>query len=163
MASHSALVRDWNKKHGFRLDKDIRYEDNARAHAVLESTSVILSAMAKDLEQPGIETAEKGDDRVYNAHLLIEEMSELVCAFVDKDVEGLFDAIGDLYYVLLGTAERYGVPLDEVMDRIHTSNMTRPLRTNDDPRMRRKTGFVPPQLKDLVKRYEETNDARYEV
>lgn len=57
--------------------------------------------------------------------LLEEELDELNDAYDDGDLVGIADAIGDAIYILLGTAVEHGIPIDEVFDEIHRSNMSK--------------------------------------
>jgi predicted HAD superfamily Cof-like phosphohydrolase len=59
------------------------------------------------------------------ADLLLEEMAELDTALGARDLVGVADALGDLVYVLYGTALTFGINLDAVMAEVHRSNMTK--------------------------------------
>lgn len=57
--------------------------------------------------------------------LIGEELYELEQAFKKRDLVAVADGIGDLLYVVYGTAVACGISMDEVMDEIHASNMTK--------------------------------------
>lgn len=57
--------------------------------------------------------------------LIKEEASELKKAFIDGDLTEIADAIGDLLYVVIGTAVACGIEIEPVFDEIHRSNMTK--------------------------------------
>ena len=57
--------------------------------------------------------------------LIREEMEELEEAVRNKDVVETADAIGDLLYVLDGMAISMGLPMDDIFDHIHESNMSK--------------------------------------
>lgn len=57
--------------------------------------------------------------------LIGEELDELEFAFEKRDLVKVADAIGDLLYVVYGTAVTCGISMDEIMDEIHASNMTK--------------------------------------
>ena len=49
------------------------------------------------------------------------------------DILEIADAMGDMIYVLAGTATEYGIPLEDIFTELHRSNMTRgePIMTQD--------------------------------
>ncbi len=57
--------------------------------------------------------------------LITEELEELKYALQNKYVVGVADALGDLLYVVLGTAVTCGINLEPVFREIHRSNMTK--------------------------------------
>lgn len=57
--------------------------------------------------------------------LMREELQELEHAINNDDIIEVADGLGDLLYVVLGTAVAYGINLPEVFDEIHRSNMTK--------------------------------------
>lgn len=80
-------------------------------------------------------------------HLINEELAELALALGEKDFTKAADALGDLAYVVIGAAVTYGIPLKEVFDEIHRSNMTKAVRRPDDTRLRDKgDSYVPPSI-----------------
>ncbi len=58
-------------------------------------------------------------------NLLMEEVSELVEAVATDDIIEIADALGDIAYILYGTALAYGIDLDAVISEIHRSNMSK--------------------------------------
>lgn len=57
--------------------------------------------------------------------LLEEEFSEYLQALYESDRVALADALGDMLYIIHGTALAYGFDLDAVLEEIHRSNMTK--------------------------------------
>jgi predicted HAD superfamily Cof-like phosphohydrolase len=57
--------------------------------------------------------------------LVDEEVAELRNAGERGDLVAAADALGDLLYVVYGTAEAYGIDLEPVFDEIHRSNMSK--------------------------------------
>ena len=57
--------------------------------------------------------------------LIEEEWHEFVDAVWDRDKVEVADALGDLLYVVIGTAHVYGIDIDRVFREIHRSNMTK--------------------------------------
>lgn len=88
--------------------------------------------------------------------LMISELSELVEAMqhysVDHNINSkseIADAIGDLLYVVYGTAIVYGLDADRVMDRVHQSNMTKDV-LNQFGKQGKGPGFKPPDWGGLL-------------
>lgn len=57
--------------------------------------------------------------------LIREEFRELQTGIENDDIVAVADALGDLAYVIYGTALTYGIDLDLVVREIHNSNMTK--------------------------------------
>lgn len=74
----------------------------------------------------------KESDLRYN--LMKEENVEYLRAVINEDIVEIADALGDQLYILLGTILKHGMTdvIEEVFDRIHTSNMTK-LDENGEP------------------------------
>lgn len=67
------------------------------------------------------------DDRIVQLRLdlINEELYELAEAFDDGDLVEVADALFDLLYVTIGTAEACGIELGSVWEHGHASNMTK--------------------------------------
>lgn len=57
--------------------------------------------------------------------LLEEEVAEFRAAAEVNDLVAVADALGDIAYVLYGTALTYGIDLDAVIAEVHRSNMSK--------------------------------------
>jgi len=57
--------------------------------------------------------------------LIREETNELSDAWAEGDVVRVADALGDLLYVVYGTAVACGIDLEDVFEEVHRSNMTK--------------------------------------
>jgi predicted HAD superfamily Cof-like phosphohydrolase len=57
--------------------------------------------------------------------LITEELSEYCKAVANQDIVAIADGLGDLMYVVIGTAIEHGLPFDKVFDLIHKSNMSK--------------------------------------
>jgi len=57
--------------------------------------------------------------------LLDEEVGEYREAALAGDLVGIADGLADLIYVAYGTAQTYGIPIDDVLAEVHRSNMTK--------------------------------------
>lgn len=86
-------------------------------------------------------------------HLIGEENAEFALALAEKDPIKVADALGDLTYVVFGAAVVYGIPLQEVFEEIHFSNMTKAVRHPDDTRLRDKgESYRPANIPDALAR-----------
>src|SRR5271166_4879961 len=57
--------------------------------------------------------------------LLEEEMTEYLDAERENDFVEVCDALGDMLYIIYGTAVSYGIPIHEIFNEIHASNMSK--------------------------------------
>src|SRR5262245_35178552 len=97
------------------------------------------------------------DLSTFRLKFMQEELDEYQTARSHMDLAGQLDALGDLLYVVLGTAYLHGFDLAEAWRRIHASNMqkVRTKKFEDSTRgsafdVVKPPGWEPPFLKDLV-------------
>merc|ERR1719230_1834993 len=64
--------------------------------------------------------------------LIVEEVKELADAMKAKDMVETIDALGDILYVVYGAGGAFGINLDQAFDLIHTSNMTKLCKTEEE-------------------------------
>lgn len=64
-------------------------------------------------------------DASLRIELLVEEFSEYLQAEDACNIVEIADALGDMMYVICGTALCYGIDLDAVFTEIHRSNMSK--------------------------------------
>lgn len=89
--------------------------------------------------------------------LLQEEFDEYIKAEEDNDLVEIADALGDMMYIIYGTAISYGIPLDDIFNEIHASNMSklgedgRPIRREDGKILKGPNFFRPDIAKFLKK------------
>lgn len=57
--------------------------------------------------------------------LMADELDEYLVAVTGNDLLGIADALGDLLYVVLGSAVEHGIDLSKVLYEIHRSNMSK--------------------------------------
>ena len=57
--------------------------------------------------------------------LVMEEFDELAVAYHTKDLQGVFDALIDLKYVITGMGVHMGLPMDEGWKEVQASNMSK--------------------------------------
>ena len=84
------------------------------------------------------------------AHLVLEEVGELVEAMEARDEVATLDAIVDLIYVAVGTAVAFGLPLAEAFDEIHRSNMTKTIQRDRPDHPGKGKGYSAPNLIQLL-------------
>ena len=89
------------------------------------------------------------DGACLRAHLMSEELGEFLVALGEGHESLAFDALLDLLYVCVGTADMYDWPLEEGWDEVQRSNMSKE-KQPDDPaaeRVRDKgPNYSPPDL-----------------
>lgn len=90
--------------------------------------------------------------RRLRAHLELEETCEFILAMARAEPGSVLDAKADQLYVLLGSAETFGLPLTDAFIEVHSSNMTKE-KQPDDPhadRVRQKgPNYRAPQTDEL--------------
>jgi len=81
--------------------------------------------------------------------LIAEELQELKDT---SNLEEIADAIGDLLYVVLGTAAAYGLDSQGIFDEIHRSNMTKFIDgyQRADGKYCKGPSWTPPDLKRFI-------------
>lgn len=64
-------------------------------------------------------------ERELRKKLLTEEFNEYLEGEHNNDIVEISDALGDMMYIIYGTAVSYGLPIDEIFQEIHSSNMSK--------------------------------------
>jgi predicted HAD superfamily Cof-like phosphohydrolase len=88
--------------------------------------------------------------------LIEEEWGELLAACAASDLIGAVDALGDLTYVIYGMAIEMGVNLDNILDEIQRSNMSKlgedgqPIY-RDDGKVLKGPNYSPPDLASILR------------
>lgn len=110
-----------------------------------------------DLEYDGPSRHLPADMAEFRIKFLQEELDEYASATKNKDMEGEFDALIDLAYVLFGTSYLHGFPFAKGWRRVHMANMAK-VRVERAADSKRDSGFDvvkpegwrPAPLKDLL-------------
>lgn len=153
-------LREFHRKHGFELDLEIPKEPDED----LLQLGYDLKDTSKEELEPALLAQKNGDPRHYRAHLLLEELGELLLALGNGSPVALADACGDLMYVVAGTLVTFGINPDFVFDEIHRSNMTKKVRDPNNPRMRDKgESYIAPDLESVIVRSREWERWNMEV
>ena len=133
--------------------------DYSKAEKTLDIVKGLTGPIsAEDLESllgsEGVETSDLDDfSDLYDLRLelLSEEMEEVVEA---GSMENLTKELADLIYVTIGMAVTFGLPLCEVFERVHQSNMSKlgedgkPIY-REDGKVMKGPNYQPPKLDDL--------------
>jgi predicted HAD superfamily Cof-like phosphohydrolase len=99
--------------------------------------------------------AEKTDEKSLRLRLILEELCEYVGAMARHDLVEQFDALLDLAYIIIGTADHQRFPFNAGWTEVHRSNMDkvcgpgRPMLRNDGKVMKPE-GWVPPRLAEVL-------------
>jgi hypothetical protein len=80
--------------------------------------------------------------------LLAEEYREYQDAEAADDLVEIADALGDMVYVIYGTALTYGIDLDAVVAEIHRSNMTK--ETHPSGKAAKGPGYERPDIQAVM-------------
>jgi len=83
----------------------------------------MLLAQQECPERPVLEPTKEIQDLRYE--LIKEELEEFDKAQCEHSRIEITDAIGDLLYVVLGTAVAYGIDIEPIFNGIHRSNMSK--------------------------------------
>ena len=121
-----------------------------------------LSAQAKEFRSKyGIENKISRESRSYQKNLIVEEFKELLEAddFMFRvgspPKEEALKELADLVYVCYQYAENMGWFLDEALDRVHKSNMSKlgedgkPIY-REDGKVLKGPNYQPPDLSDII-------------
>lgn len=89
--------------------------------------------------------------------LLEEEFMELRNALENEDVIATADSLADLLYVIYGAALTFGIPIDDVLEEVHRSNMSklgedgRPVK-RPDGKILKGPNYSPPDIEGVLRR-----------
>ena len=98
-------------------------------------------------------------ERTLRMKLLAEEMYEYTIAENENDLVEIADALADIIYIACGTAVSYGIPLDDVFEEVHASNMAKlvdgkPLK-REDGKVIKPADWNPPDVEGVLKKSHE--------
>jgi predicted HAD superfamily Cof-like phosphohydrolase len=94
------------------------------------------------------------EERKLRIKLLDEEVFEYTDAEYADDLVEIADALADIIYIACGTAVSYGIPLDDVFDEVHRSNMAKlvdgKVIRRADGKIQKPEGWQPPDIKSIL-------------
>lgn len=101
-------------------------------------------------EKPEVPDAGIAELRV---RLIREEADELEQAFVNEDLTEIADAVGDLLYVVIGTAIASGIEMNRIFAEIQRSNMSKFIdgHRRDDGKWIKGPSYSPAILAPIIK------------
>lgn len=79
--------------------------------------------------------------------LFVSSLYPKSAAQIDK--QNLTKELSDLIYVVIGSAVKWGLPLEEVFKRTHISNMTKGTEKREDGKILKGSDYIPPMFEDL--------------
>lgn len=145
------MHKQMNQVREFHESRDIAPMQSLPLHrdGLLHLYGKNLVEMSKELESmPEF----KEDPRYLRAHLMMEELGELISAMACGDVVEVADGLADTQYVLVGTAVQFDFPLPELFEEVHRSNMSKAGGGASDPRLRDKgAGYQPPRIREILR------------
>lgn len=88
--------------------------------------------------------------RSLRMRLLNEEHQEYIDAESHDDLTEVADALADQVVIIYGTALAYGIPLDDVLDEVMRSNLSKivdgEVIRRDDGKVLKPEGWTPPDI-----------------
>lgn len=98
-----------------------------------------------------------GTERLLRMKLLKEEFDEYNESEYTNDLVNLAKELADIIYIVCGTAASYGIPLNDVFDEVHRSNMEKlvdgkPIR-REDGKILKPEGWMAPDIKAVLERH----------
>lgn len=78
---------------------------------------------------------------LFRINFMQEELNEFISAYEHADHAGMFDALIDLAYVVLGTAHVYGYPWQEGWEAVQAANMSKERAAADGSNSARLSSF----------------------
>ena len=97
------------------------------------------------------------EERSLRIKLLTEEFAEYTEAEIEHDLVEIADALADIIYIACGTAVSYGIPLDEIFNEVHRSNMAKlvdgKVLRREDGKIQKPEGWTAPDIKNILDKY----------
>ena len=103
--------------------KELSNEYETNFHKIIEFNKV-FGVKTFDTYQPNIFNKDPNLTKL-RLELIKEEVSELEDAIKNKDFPEVVDALADILYVVYGAGASFGVNLNEALDMVHKSNMSK--------------------------------------
>ena len=93
------------------------------------------------------------EQRALWARLIAEECRELLSAIDSANLEGTADGIADVMDVVLGAALTFGLPVAELFNEVHSSNMSKTtggVVWREDGKLLRGENYSPPDIRKVL-------------
>lgn len=110
---------------------------------------------ANDLPRPKTPVLPDFQTRKLRKKLLREEYNEYLDGEDNDDLVEIADALCDILYIVYGTGITYGLPMKELFDEVHRSNMSKlgedgkPIR-REDGKILKGPNYFKPDLASIV-------------
>jgi len=85
--------------------------------------------------------------------LMNEELAETVKAMATRNMVNLAKELADLLYVVYGTADAYGIPIDDVFNAVHISNMTKSNEKDESGKIQKGDNYTEPNIEEVLNVY----------
>lgn len=107
------------------------------------------------------------DERALRVKLLREEFGEYIAAEEGDDFIEVADALADMLYIICGTAVSYGIPLEDLHNEVHRSNMDKlvngkPIK-REDGKVIKPDGWEAPNVEMVIYKALETYQKKAEM
>lgn len=95
--------------------------------------------------------------------LLEEEFNEFKKAHSEHDKVEMADALADMIYIAVGTANVMNIPLDKIWAEVQRSNMakvdpsTGKVKKREDGKILKPEGWTPPQIESVLDNHSQEN------
>lgn len=91
-----------------------------------DQTRSLLKVIAQQLTTAVADLDSHGSGVVaLRARLMLEELGETISSMADGGIVKAADGLADLAYVTVGSAVAFGIPLPEVWEEVHRTNMAK--------------------------------------
>lgn len=94
-------------------------------------------------------------DAILRTDLIQEELDEFAKAYLQGNLTEVADALGDILYVVLGSAVTFGIDLEPIFEEIHKSNLSKvwedgEVHRREDGKILKPPTFKKPDIKPLL-------------
>jgi predicted HAD superfamily Cof-like phosphohydrolase len=133
----------------FKEDLMNLLNDSSPFNKVLEFTKTFGQPVSESPNLPNATT------RKLRKNLIKEEYQEYLDGEKNNDIVEIADALADMVYIIAGTAITYGIPLTEIFDEVHDSNMSKldndgnPIY-REDGKIMKGPNYFQPRIKEII-------------
>jgi len=133
-------VRDFHKRIGATIAESpqLRLHDRDLAREMAGEVRGLIGSIQ----------ARSGSDDILakRTQMALEELAEWIEAHVAEDLTAAADAWADRGYLLFGDAVATGLPVEDVFDEVHRSNMTKSAAIPSTGKATKSAGYSPPAI-----------------
>lgn len=137
MIETQKAIYDFHKKHQFPYCLFLR--TNKKIPRVIMWILIQIIFSVAKIAIRYWKMSNRKNESFYRLHLMSEELAELMTGINEGDELKASDGLGDLLYVVIGTAVSYWLPTKEIMEEVCYSNSLKaPRDPITNPRLRDK-------------------------